>query len=97
VVFQPLTDEAAAAAREYAFAYQADSEVVQLRAAKVYREGGKIDEAIESGEGPADNPAIATYTSAALAACAATPTPMAAAGSMSASTTPAAIGSPKQP
>jgi len=64
VVFQPLTDEAAAAAREYAFAYQADSEVVQLRAARVYREGGKIDEAIESGEGPADNPAIATYTSA---------------------------------
>ncbi|MEA2345824.1 MAG: hypothetical protein QOF63_3993, partial [Thermoanaerobaculia bacterium] len=64
VVFQPLTDEAAAAAREYAFAYQADSEVVQLRAARVYRENGKIDEAIESGEGPADNPAIATYTSA---------------------------------
>jgi tetratricopeptide (TPR) repeat protein len=64
VVFQPLTDEAAAAAREYAFGYQADSEVVQLRAAKVYREDGKIDEAIESGEGPADNPAIATYTSA---------------------------------
>jgi tetratricopeptide (TPR) repeat protein len=64
VVFQPLTDEAAAGAREYAFAYQADSEVVQLRAARVYRENGKIDEAIESGEGPADNPAIATYTSA---------------------------------
>ncbi|MET0593373.1 MAG: DUF3857 domain-containing protein, partial [Polyangiaceae bacterium] len=64
VVFQPLTDEAAAAAREYAFAYQADSEIVQLRAARVYREGGKIDEAIESGEGPADNPAIAMYTSA---------------------------------
>jgi tetratricopeptide (TPR) repeat protein/transglutaminase-like putative cysteine protease len=64
VVFQPLTDEAAAAAREYAFSYQADNEVVQLRAAKVYRENGKIDEAIESGEGPADNPAIATYTSA---------------------------------
>jgi len=64
VVFQPLTDEAAAAAREYAFGYQADSEVVQLRAARVYRGDGKIDEAVESGEGPADNPAIATYTSA---------------------------------
>jgi len=64
IVYQPLTDEAAASAREFAFAYQADSEVVQLRAARVYREGGKIDEAIESGEGPADNPALATYTSA---------------------------------
>jgi tetratricopeptide (TPR) repeat protein/transglutaminase-like putative cysteine protease len=64
IVFQPLTDEAAAAAREYAFAYQADNEVVQLRAARVYRDNGKVDEAIESGEGPADNPAIATYTSA---------------------------------
>ncbi|HKQ69713.1 MAG TPA: DUF3857 domain-containing protein, partial [Polyangiaceae bacterium] len=64
VVFQPLSDEAAAAAREYAFAYQADSEVVQLRAARVYRENGKIDEAVESGEGPADNPSLATYTSA---------------------------------
>ena len=64
VVFQPMTDEAAAMAREYAFAYQADSEVVQLRAARVYRADGKIDEAVESGEGPADNPAIAMYTSA---------------------------------
>jgi hypothetical protein len=64
VVFQPLTDEAAAAAREYAFGYQADSEVVQLRSAKVYRTDGKIDDAIESGEGPADNPELATYTSA---------------------------------
>jgi cellulose synthase operon protein C len=64
VVFQPLTDEAAASAREYAFVYQADSEVVQLRAAKVYRADGKVDEAIESGEGPADNPALAMYTSA---------------------------------
>jgi len=64
VVFQPLTDEAAAMAREYAFVYQADSEVVQLRAARVYRSDGKIDEAVESGEGPADNPSIAMYTSA---------------------------------
>jgi hypothetical protein len=36
---------------------------VQLRAARVYRADGKIDEAVESGEGPADNPAIAMYTS----------------------------------
>jgi len=64
VVFQPMTDEAAAMVREYAFVYQADSEVVQLRAARVYRADGKIDEAVESGEGPADNPAIAMYTSA---------------------------------
>jgi tetratricopeptide (TPR) repeat protein len=64
VVFQPMTDEAAAMAREYAFVYQADSEIVQLRAARVYRADGKIDEAVESGEGPADNPAIAMYTSA---------------------------------
>jgi len=64
VVFQPMTDEAAAMAREYAFIYQADSEVVQLRAARVYRADGKIDEAVESGEGPADTPAIAMYTSA---------------------------------
>lgn len=64
IVFQPLTDEEAAQAREYAFSFQADAQVVQLRAAKVYRPSGRVDEAVESGEGPADNPAIATYTSA---------------------------------
>ena len=63
VVFQPLTDEAAASAREYAFEYQADKQAVQLRAAKVYRADGKIDDAVESGEGSANNPALATYTS----------------------------------
>jgi tetratricopeptide (TPR) repeat protein len=63
VVFQPLNDEAAAAGREYAFEYSADKQVVQLRAARVYRADGKIDEAIESGEAPANNPAIAMYTS----------------------------------
>jgi transglutaminase-like putative cysteine protease len=36
---------------------------VQLRGAKIYRKGGQVDEAIESGEGPADNPSIAMYTS----------------------------------
>lgn len=64
VVFQPLTDAAAAQDRQYAFAYEGDSQVVQLRGAKVYRKNGKIDEAIEWGEGPSDDPTIATYTSA---------------------------------
>jgi tetratricopeptide (TPR) repeat protein/transglutaminase-like putative cysteine protease len=63
VVFQPLTDEAAAAARQYAFEYQGDRQTVNLRAAKVYRADGKVDEAIESGEGGANNPALAMYTS----------------------------------
>lgn len=63
VVFQPLTDEAAAAGREFAFEYQGDRQTVTLRAAKVYRADGKIDEAVESGEGAANNPAIAMYTS----------------------------------
>ncbi|HEY4105409.1 MAG TPA: DUF3857 domain-containing protein, partial [Polyangiaceae bacterium] len=64
IVFQPLTDAAAAAARQYAFGYEADTQQVQLRGARVYRGDGRIDEAIESGEGPADDPSIATYTSA---------------------------------
>ncbi|MBX3229736.1 MAG: DUF3857 domain-containing protein [Labilithrix sp.] len=64
VVFQPLTDAAAAEAREYGFGFQADSETVQLRGAKVYRKSGTVDEAIESGEGPTDNPSMAMYSSA---------------------------------
>jgi len=64
VVFQPLTESAAAEAREYAFGFAADTESVQLRGARVYRADGKVDEAIETGEGAADNPAISTYTSA---------------------------------
>jgi tetratricopeptide (TPR) repeat protein len=63
IVFQPMTDSAAADAREYAFGFEADTESVQLRGARVYRAGGEVDEAVESGEGPADNPALATYTS----------------------------------
>jgi len=63
VVFQPLTDSAAAVSRQYGFQYQADTQRVQLRGAKVYRADGSIDEAIESGEAAADNPAIAMYTS----------------------------------
>lgn len=63
VVFQPLTDEAAAKAREYAFDFQGDRQVVTLRAARVYRHDGRVDEAIESGEAAAHDPSIAMYTS----------------------------------
>src|SRR5262249_1229251 len=63
IVFQPLTDEAAANAREYAFDYEAAKQTVALRAAKVYRADGKVDEGIESGEPPENNPAIAMYPS----------------------------------
>ena len=64
VVFQPQTDAAAAAAREYAFGFEADSEVVQMRGARVYRKNGQVDEAIETGDAPADNPQLVMYTSA---------------------------------
>ncbi len=64
VVFQPLTDAAAATSRQYAFQYQADQQRVQLKGAKVYRSDGSIDEAIESGEGAANDPSISMYTSA---------------------------------
>lgn len=64
IVFQPLTDAAAAEAREYGFGFQADSETVQLRGAKIYRKNGSVDEAIESGEGATDNAAMAMYSSA---------------------------------
>ena len=63
MVFQPLTDAAAAEAREYGFGFEADSETVQLRGARIYRKNGQIDEAIESGEGPTDDPAQASYSS----------------------------------
>ncbi len=64
VVFQPLTEPAAAAGRQFAFSYEADRQVVQLRGARIFRADGKIDEAVESGEGSADDPSIAMYTSA---------------------------------
>lgn len=64
VVFQPLTDAAAAEAREYGFSFEAATETVQLRGARIYRKTGQIDEAIESGEGATDNPAMAMYSSA---------------------------------
>jgi tetratricopeptide (TPR) repeat protein len=64
LVYQPLTDAAAATARQFAFQYQADREVVRIRAARVHRRDGQVDEAIESGEGAADQPEISMYTSA---------------------------------
>ena len=63
LVFQPLTDASAAISRQYAFSYEADRQVVQLRGARVYRGDGRIDEAIESGEGAANDPSISMYTS----------------------------------
>ncbi|MGO8994041.1 MAG: DUF3857 domain-containing protein [Polyangiaceae bacterium] len=64
IVYQPLTDSAATEGREYGFGFESDSEAVELRGAHVYRTDGKVDEAMESGEGAADDPEIATYTSA---------------------------------
>ncbi len=64
VVFQPLTDAGAQGAREYAFSYEANTETVQLRGAKVYRKNGQVDEALETGETAADNPSLVMYTSA---------------------------------
>jgi len=64
VVFQPLTDAAAATSRQFAFQYQVDQQRVELKGAKVYRVDGSIDEAIESGEGAADDPSVSMYTSA---------------------------------
>jgi tetratricopeptide (TPR) repeat protein len=62
VVYQPLTREAAEDGRLYAFVYNADRQVVQLRAAKVYRKDGRVDEAIQSGEAPLNDPSINMYT-----------------------------------
>ena len=39
VVYQPLTEAAAAESREYEFSYENDSQAVELRAARVYRSG----------------------------------------------------------
>jgi tetratricopeptide (TPR) repeat protein len=64
VVFQPLTDAAAAAGRHFAFQYEADRQTVQLRGARVFRADGRVDEAIEAGEAAADDPSISMYTSA---------------------------------
>lgn len=63
VVYMPVTEEAAQDAREFAFSYQGDRQAVTLRAAKVYRPDGKVDEAIDTGEAGVANPAISMYTS----------------------------------
>lgn len=65
IVFQPLTDEGAAQARQYPVSFQGDRQVVTLRAAKVYRGGSltRVDEAVESGETGMSNPALAMYSS----------------------------------
>jgi tetratricopeptide (TPR) repeat protein len=64
IVFQPLSDAAAALARQYTLVYQSDRQAVHLRGAKVFRRDGRVDEAIESGEGAADRPELSMYTSA---------------------------------
>jgi cellulose synthase operon protein C len=65
VVFQPLTDAAAAQSREYDFSFETDSQTVQLRAARVFRADGRIEEAVASGAGAmADDPSLAIYTTA---------------------------------
>jgi transglutaminase-like putative cysteine protease/Tfp pilus assembly protein PilF len=64
IVFQPLSDAAAALARQYTLVYQSDRQAVLLRGAKVFRRDGRVDEAIESGEGAADRPELSMYTSA---------------------------------
>ncbi len=65
VVYQPLTEAAAATSREYEFSYENDSQAVELRAARVYRSNGRVDEAVESGAGAMeDDPAVSMYTSA---------------------------------
>jgi transglutaminase-like putative cysteine protease/Flp pilus assembly protein TadD len=63
IVYQPMTESAAAEGREYAFGFSGDTETVQLRGSRVYRANGEIDQAIESGESGTDNAASATYTS----------------------------------
>ncbi len=64
VVFQPLTDSAAQADRMYGFAFESDTQTVQLRAVHVYRKNGEIDDSFDTGTGGANDPSMATYTSA---------------------------------
>lgn len=63
IVFQPLTETAAAQSREYEFTYESDTQTVQLRAARVYRSDGRVDDAVDSGAGAmSDDPDLAMYT-----------------------------------
>lgn len=63
VVFQPLVGSAAALSRQYLFQFHADRQRVQLRGARVFRANGRVDEAVDTGIGAADDPSIAMYTS----------------------------------
>lgn len=63
IVYQPMTKASAKELERYAFGFQADIETVTLRAAKVYRKNGKIDEAADTGETRNDDPSINMYTS----------------------------------
>jgi transglutaminase-like putative cysteine protease/tetratricopeptide (TPR) repeat protein len=65
VVFQPLSDPAAQAARTYVFGYESDSQAVQIRGVHVYHADGSVDDSFDTRTGGADDPSIATYTSAA--------------------------------
>jgi tetratricopeptide (TPR) repeat protein len=64
VVYQPLTEAAAKDGKQYAFGFEGDSEIVQLRGARVYRVNGQVEEAVASGDAPADDPNMVMYTSA---------------------------------
>jgi transglutaminase-like putative cysteine protease/tetratricopeptide (TPR) repeat protein len=63
VVFQPLTDPAAQAARSYDFGYESDSQAVQIRGVHVYHADGSVDDSFDTRTGGANDPSIATYTS----------------------------------
>ncbi len=63
VVFQPMTDPAAQAARSYVFGYESDSQTVQIRGVHVYRADGTVDDSFDTSVGGANDPSIATYTS----------------------------------
>ncbi len=63
VAYQPLTDEAAAEARQFITQYEGSKQAIELRAARIFRADGGVAEAVESGESAANNPAMAMYTS----------------------------------
>lgn len=63
LVLQPLTQEAARSLRSYSFAYQADKQSPTVRAVRVHRQSGKVDEASDSYESTVNDPSIAMYTS----------------------------------
>ncbi len=50
-VFQPLTDPAAEAARDYVFGFELDSQTVHIRGVHVYRGDGTVDDAFDTATG----------------------------------------------